>query len=108
MLSKWVTNTTKADTADATIGSSDYGIRPGTVPTSFPTVELIGKAEVFAVAVHPGLDVEVSTAEFEPLDCSDTIELTAHASWYRKVTPPSTTTAFPIDSASAALGIKSI
>ena len=40
-LSQWIPNTTKADRADATIDSSNYGIRPGAVPASFPTVELI-------------------------------------------------------------------
>ena len=108
MLSKWVTNTTKAYTADVNIDSSNYCIRPGTVPTSFPTVEKIGRADVFVAAVHPGLNVVDSTAEFEPLDCFDTIELMEHDSWYRKVTPPSTTTAFAIGSAFAALVINSV
>jgi len=63
---------------------------------------------VSAAAIHPGLDGEDSTAEFERLDCSDTVEVTAHDSWYRNVTPPSTTTIFPIDSDSAALVIKGI
>ena len=67
MLSKWVTNTTKADTADAIIDNSNYGIRPGTVPTSFPTVELMGKAEVFVAAVHPALNVADSTAGPNPI-----------------------------------------
>ena len=102
-----------ADSTDATIDSSNYGIRPGAVPTSFPTVKLMRKAEMSAAAVHPGLEGEVSAAEFENLeailDCFDTIEVTAHDSWHRKLIPPSTTTAFAaIYSASAALVIKGI
>jgi hypothetical protein len=58
--------------------------------------------------VHPWLEGEDSTAEFEQLECSDTIEVTAHDSWYCKVTSPSTTTTFAIDSASASLVIKGI
>ena len=58
--------------------------------------------------VHPGLEGEDSTAEFEHLDCFHTVEVTAHNSWYRNVTPPSTTTAFAVDSASAALVVKAI
>jgi hypothetical protein len=64
---------------------------------------------VSAPAVHPGLEEEDSTAEFEHLNCFDTIEVTAHDSWHRKLIPPSTTTAFAtINSASAALIIKGI
>ncbi len=58
LLSQQIANTSMADTAGMTVGSSDDSVRLGTVPglATFPTVELIWKAEVSAAVVQPGLD----------------------------------------------------